>query len=142
MGTINMLGLAKRVHARVLLTSTSEVYGDPEQHPQTESCRATSIRSMLRSCYNEGKRVAECLMIDYHRQNKLSQPPDSHIVHSVYFGSHGNRVHFNLDDCCALIARRLQNDSRVDPFHNLIRGQILNNGTAPLFTPHRPWFGP
>jgi len=71
MGTINMLGLAKRVHARVMLASTSEVYGDPEIHPQPESYwgRVNSIG--IRSCYDEGKRVAETLMMDYHRQNKV-----------------------------------------------------------------------
>jgi UDP-glucuronate decarboxylase len=71
MGTINMLGLAKRVRARILLTSTSEVYGDPEQHPQTESYWGHVNPIGVRSCYDEGKRVAECLMMDYHRQNKV-----------------------------------------------------------------------
>jgi UDP-glucuronate decarboxylase len=71
MGTINMLGLAKRVRARILLSSTSEVYGDPEQHPQTESYWGNVNPIGVRSCYDEGKRVAECLMMDYHRQNKV-----------------------------------------------------------------------
>ncbi|MGA2409534.1 MAG: UDP-glucuronic acid decarboxylase family protein [Candidatus Binataceae bacterium] len=71
MGTINMLGLAKRVRARILLSSTSEVYGDPEQHPQTESYWGHVNPIGVRSCYDEGKRVAECLMMDYHRQNKV-----------------------------------------------------------------------
>ena len=71
MGSINMLGLAKRVHARILLTSTSEVYGDPEQHPQTESYWGHVNPIGVRSCYDEGKRVAECLMMDYHRQNNV-----------------------------------------------------------------------
>jgi UDP-glucuronate decarboxylase len=71
MGTINMLGLAKRVRARILLTSTSEVYGDPEQHPQTESYWGHVNPIGVRSCYDEGKRVAECLMMDYHRQNNV-----------------------------------------------------------------------
>ncbi len=71
MGTINMLGLAKRVKARILLSSTSEVYGDPEQHPQTESYWGHVNPIGIRSCYDEGKRVAECLMMDYHRQNKV-----------------------------------------------------------------------
>ncbi len=64
MGTINMLGLAKRVRARILLTSTSEVYGDPEQHPQTESYWGHVNPIGVRSCYDEGKRVAECLMME------------------------------------------------------------------------------
>lgn len=71
MGTINMLGLAKRVRARILLASTSEVYGDPEIHPQTESYWGHVNPIGIRSCYDEGKRVAETLMMDYHRQNNV-----------------------------------------------------------------------
>jgi len=71
MGAINMLGLAKRVRARILQASTSEVYGDPEVHPQTESYWGNVNPLGLRSCYDEGKRVAETLMMDYHRQNKV-----------------------------------------------------------------------
>lgn len=71
MGTINMLGLAKRVKARVMQASTSEVYGDPKIHPQTESYWGNVNPIGLRSCYDEGKRVAETLMMDYHRQNKV-----------------------------------------------------------------------
>jgi UDP-glucuronate decarboxylase len=69
MGTINMLGLAKRVHARILQASTSEVYGDPEVHPQTEDYWGNVNPIGIRSCYDEGKRIAETLMMDYHRQN-------------------------------------------------------------------------
>ena len=90
MGTINMLGLAKRVRARILLTSTSEVYGDPEQHPQTESYWGHVNPIGVRSCYDEGKRVAECLMMDYHRQNKV----DIKIVR--IFNTYGPRM--KLDD--------------------------------------------
>jgi UDP-glucuronate decarboxylase len=68
MGTLHMLGLAKRVRARVLQASTSEVYGDPEQHPQKESYWGHVNPIGIRSCYDEGKRVAETLMMDYHRQ--------------------------------------------------------------------------
>ncbi len=71
MGTLNMLGVAKRVHARFLLASTSEVYGDPEVHPQSEEYRGNVNPIGLRSCYDEGKRVAETLAFDYHRQNKV-----------------------------------------------------------------------
>ena len=71
MGTINMLGLAKRVHARILQASTSEVYGDPLVHPQTEDYWGNVNPIGLRSCYDEGKRLAETLMADYHRQNKV-----------------------------------------------------------------------
>ena len=69
MGTINMLGLAKRVRARILQASTSEVYGDPLIHPQTEDYWGNVNPVGLRSCYDEGKRLAETLMMDYHRQN-------------------------------------------------------------------------
>jgi UDP-glucuronate decarboxylase len=69
LGTLNMLGLAKRVKARILVTSTSEVYGDPGVHPQPESYWGNVNPIGLRSCYDEGKRVAETLMMDYHRQN-------------------------------------------------------------------------
>ena len=68
-GTLNMLGLAKRVKARILLASTSEVYGDPDVHPQPEEYRGNVNPIGIRSCYDEGKRVAETLCFDYHRQN-------------------------------------------------------------------------
>lgn len=71
MGMINMLGLAKRVHARILQASTSEVYGDPLIHPQTEAYWGNVNPIGLRSCYDEGKRIAETLMMDYHRQNHV-----------------------------------------------------------------------
>ena len=71
MGMINMLGLAKRVRARILQASTSEVYGDPLVHPQTEDYWGNVNPIGLRSCYDEGKRLAETLMVDYHRQNKV-----------------------------------------------------------------------
>src|SRR5512138_2114176 len=71
MGAIHMLGLAKRVKARILQASTSEVYGDPLIHPQTESYWGNVNPIGVRSCYDEGKRVAETLMMDYHRQNKV-----------------------------------------------------------------------
>ena len=69
MGAINMLGMAKRVKARILQASTSEVYGDPQVHPQTEEYWGNVNPIGIRSCYDEGKRVAETLMMDYHRQN-------------------------------------------------------------------------
>ncbi|MGD9022263.1 MAG: SDR family oxidoreductase [Deltaproteobacteria bacterium] len=71
MGTINMLGLAKRVKARILQASTSEVYGNPQQHPQDEAYWGHVNPIGPRSCYDEGKRVAETLMMDYHRQNQV-----------------------------------------------------------------------
>ena len=71
MGTIHMLGMAKRVKAPILQASTSEVYGDPQVHPQSESYWGHVNPVGLRSCYDEGKRVAETLMMDYHRQNHV-----------------------------------------------------------------------
>ncbi len=71
MGTINMLGLAKRVKARILQASTSEIYGNPEIHPQVESYWGNVNTIGIRSCYDEGKRCAETLFFDYHRQNNV-----------------------------------------------------------------------
>ena len=93
MGMINMLGLAKRVKARILQASTSEVYGDPLVHPQTEDYFGNVNPIGLRSCYDEGKRVAETLMMDYNRQNKV----DTRIVR--IFNTYGERM--------------LENDGRV-----------------------------
>jgi UDP-glucuronate decarboxylase len=86
MGAINMLGIAKRVKARVLQASTSEVYGDPEVHPQTEGYWGRVNPIGIRSCYDEGKRAAECLMMDYRRQNKV----DAKIVR--IFNTYGPRM--------------------------------------------------
>ena len=71
LGTLNMLGIAKRTKARILLASTSEVYGDPIMHPQTESYWGNVNPIGIRSCYDEGKRASETLMMDYHRQNRV-----------------------------------------------------------------------
>ena len=89
MGAINMLGLAKRVRARILQASTSEVYGDPEIHPQKENYWGSVNPIGLRSCYDEGKRVAETLMMDYHRQNQV----DIKLVR--IFNTYGPRMHIN-----------------------------------------------
>jgi UDP-glucuronate decarboxylase len=86
MGAINMLGLAKRVHARILQASTSEVYGDPDVHPQTEDYWGNVNPIGIRSCYDEGKRVAETLFMDYHRQNQV----DIRIVR--IFNTYGPRM--------------------------------------------------
>jgi UDP-glucuronate decarboxylase len=86
MGAINMLGLAKRVKARILQASTSEVYGNPQEHPQKESYWGHVNPIGLRSCYDEGKRVAETLMMDYHRQNQV----DVRIVR--IFNTYGPRM--------------------------------------------------
>jgi UDP-glucuronate decarboxylase len=93
MGTMNMLGLAKRVKARFFLASTSEVYGDPEVHPQTEEYRGSVNPIGIRSCYDEGKRIAETLTFDYYRQNKV----DIRVVR--IFNTYGPRM--------------LENDGRV-----------------------------
>lgn len=71
LGTMNMLGLAKRTRARFLISSTSEVYGDPQEHPQTEAYWGNVNPIGERSCYDEGKRAAECLTMDYHREHNL-----------------------------------------------------------------------
>jgi len=71
LGTLNMLGIAKRTKARILLASTSEVYGDPIVHPQTEDYWGNVNPIGIRSCYDEGKRASETLMMDYHRQNRV-----------------------------------------------------------------------
>src|SRR6266508_3506984 len=93
MGMINMLGLAKRVRARILQASTSEVYGDPLVHPQPEEYWGNVNPIGLRSCYDEGKRIAETLMMDYHRQNDV----DTRIAR--IFNTYGPRM--------------LENDGRV-----------------------------
>src|SRR5215475_4233309 len=72
LGAINMLGLAKRLRGKILQASTSEVYGDPDVHPQTESYRGHVSMSGPRACYDEGKRCAETLFYDYRRQHKLA----------------------------------------------------------------------
>ena len=89
MGTINMLGLAKRVRARLLHASTSEVYGDPEVHPQREEYWGNVNPIGPRSCYDEGKRVAETLCFDYHRQNSV----DIRVVR--IFNTYGPRMLMN-----------------------------------------------
>src|SRR6266403_3304807 len=92
-GTINMLGLAKRIRARILQASTSEVYGNPQVHPQPEEYWGHVNSVGVRSCYDEGKRLAETLMMDYHRQNKV----DTRIAR--IFNTYGPRM--------------LENDGRV-----------------------------
>src|SRR3989339_1840571 len=89
MGTINMLGLAKRIKATILQASTSEVYGDPEIHPQTESYWGHVNPIGIRSCYDEGKRCAETLFMDYHWQNQV----DIKIIR--IFNTYGPKMHPN-----------------------------------------------
>ncbi|MEW6585063.1 MAG: UDP-glucuronic acid decarboxylase family protein [Nitrospirota bacterium] len=88
-GSINMLGLAKRVKAKILLASTSEVYGDPKVHPQTEAYWGNVNPVGIRACYDEGKRCAETLFFDYHRQHRLR------IKVARIFNTYGPRMHPN-----------------------------------------------
>ncbi|MCZ6558363.1 MAG: SDR family oxidoreductase [SAR324 cluster bacterium] len=87
LGVVNMLGIAKRVNARILQASTSEVYGDPQVHPQVESYWGHVNPIGPRSCYDEGKRVAETLMMDYHRKNGVD------IKIARIFNTYGPRMH-------------------------------------------------
>jgi UDP-glucuronate decarboxylase len=89
MGALNMLGLAKRIHARILQASTSEVYGDPRIHPQVESYWGNVNPIGERSCYDEGKRCAETLFMDYHKQNNV----DIKIIR--IFNTYGPNMHPN-----------------------------------------------
>lgn len=89
MGAINMLGLAKRIKAKILQASTSEVYGDPEIHPQTEDYWGHVNPIGPRSCYDEGKRCAESLFVNYHQQNKVK------IKIARIFNTYGTRMHPN-----------------------------------------------
>jgi UDP-glucuronate decarboxylase len=89
LGTLNMLGMAKRIRARILLASTSEVYGDPDVHPQKEDYWGNVNPIGIRSCYDEGKRAAETLMMDYHRQSGV----DIRIVR--IFNTYGPRMLHN-----------------------------------------------
>jgi len=89
MGAVNMLGLAKRIHAKILQASTSEVYGDPKIHPQTEDYWGHVNPIGIRSCYDEGKRVAETLFMSYHEQNNVK------IKIIRIFNTYGPRMHPN-----------------------------------------------
>ena len=89
LGSINMLGLAKRTHARILQASTSEVYGDPDIHPQPENYHGNVNPTGIRSCYDEGKRCAETLFFDYHRQHGVE------IKVARIFNTYGPRMHPN-----------------------------------------------
>src|SRR5258705_1592869 len=106
MGMINMLGLAKRVRARILQASTSEVYGDPLVHPQTEDYWGNVNPIGLRSCYDEGKRIAETLMMDYHRQNKV----DTRIAR--IFNTYGPRM---LEDDGRVVSNFIVQAFRGEP---------------------------
>ena len=105
-GAINMLGLAKRLKAKVLQASTSEVYGDPQEHPQSESYWGNVNPVGTRSCYDEGKRCAETLFFDYYRQHKLG------IKVARIFNTYGPRMHPNDGRVVSnLIIQAIQNKS-------------------------------
>ncbi len=105
LGSIHMLGLAKRVHAKILQASTSEVYGDPTVHPQKESYWGNVNSIGIRSCYDEGKRCAETLFFDYHRQNKVN------IRVVRIFNTYGPRMHPNDGRVVSnFIVQALQNE--------------------------------
>src|ERR687893_2392119 len=106
MGMINMLGLAKRVRARILQASTSEVYGDPEVHPQPESYWGSVNPIGPRSCYDESKRLAETLMMDYHRQNSV----DTRIIR--IFNTYGPRM---LEDDGRVVSNFIAQALRNEP---------------------------
>ena len=106
MGMINMLGLAKRVHARILQASTSEIYGDPLVHPQPEEYWGNVNPIGLRSCYDEGKRIAETLMMDYHRQNLV----DTRIAR--IFNTYGPRM---LEDDGRVVSNFIVQALRGEP---------------------------
>ena len=89
MGTINALGMAKRLNVKILQASTSEVYGDPDVHPQKEDYWGRVNPIGPRSCYDEGKRAAECLMMDYHRQNNVK------VKIARIFNTYGPRMALN-----------------------------------------------
>jgi len=143
MGTIHMLGLAKRVKARILLASTSEVYGNPTVHPQREDYWGNVNPIGPRSCYDEGKRVAETLMMDYHRQNNVDirivrifntygprmLPNDGRVVSNfivqalkgeditVYGDGSQTRSFCYIDDMVEGIFRMMEQESHIGPIN-------------------------
>lgn len=139
-GAINMLGLAKRVNARILQASTSEVYGDPEVHPQTEDYWGRVNPIGIRSCYDEGKRCAETLFFDYYRQHQLE------IKVMRIFNTYGPRMHPNDGRVVSnFIVQALKNDpitiygdgSQTRSFcyvDDLIRGMINLMESDPSIT--------
>jgi UDP-glucuronate decarboxylase len=139
-GAINMLGLAKRVGAKILQASTSEVYGDPTVHPQTEDYRGNVNTLGPRACYDEGKRCAETLFFDYHRQHRTQ------IKVARIFNTYGSRMHPNDGRVVSnFIVQALRNEditlygdgSQTRAFcfvDDLIEGFIRLMATGPDFT--------
>lgn len=148
-GAINMLGLAKRLKARIMQASTSEVYGDPEVHPQVEGYWGHVNPIGIRSCYDEGKRCAETLFFDYHRQHKLE------IKVARIFNTYGPRMHPNDGRVVSnFIMQALQNqpitvygngsqsrsfcyvDNMIDGFIKLMESPAAFTGPANLGNPN------
>ncbi|MBL0938548.1 MAG: SDR family oxidoreductase [Gemmatimonadaceae bacterium] len=139
-GAINMLGLAKRLRARILQASTSEVYGDPEVHPQVESYWGNVNPIGIRSCYDEGKRCAETLFFDYHRQHKLR----TKVIR--IFNTYGPRMHPNDGRVVSNFVMQALRGEDITLFgdgsqtrsfcyvDDLIRGMVSMMGTADDFT--------
>jgi UDP-glucuronate decarboxylase len=111
-GSINMLGLAKRVKAKILQASTSEVYGDPSVHPQDESYWGNVNPVGTRSCYDEGKRCAETLFFDYHRQHGLK------IKVARIFNTYGPRMHPNDGRVVSNFILQALNDEPITVYGN------------------------
>lgn len=141
MGAINMLGLAKRKNAKILQASTSEVYGDPQIHPQPESYWGSVNPIGIRSCYDEGKRVAETLFINYHRQNNVR------IKIARIFNTYGPSMHPNDGRVVSNFIVQALNNKDITIFGNgkqtrsfqyvddLVNGLIsLMNNTSDSFT--------
>ncbi|PIP53858.1 MAG: NAD-dependent dehydratase [Bacteroidetes bacterium CG23_combo_of_CG06-09_8_20_14_all_32_9] len=140
MGAINMLGLAKRIHAKILQASTSEVYGDPDVHPQPESYWGNVNPIGIRSCYDEGKRCAESLFINYNKQNTVK------IKIIRIFNTYGPRMHPNDGRVVSnFIVQALKNKpltvfgngSQTRSFQyvsDLVEGMIRMMGTRDKFT--------
>jgi len=139
MGAINMLGLAKRIKAKVLQASTSEVYGDPKIHPQTEDYWGHVNPIGIRSCYDEGKRVAETLFVNYHKQN------DVRIKIVRIFNTYGPRMHPNDGRVVSNFIMQALNGKNITIFgdgtqtrsfqyvDDLLNGMVKMMGTAEEF---------
>ena len=139
-GSINMLGLAKRLNARILQASTSEVYGDPAVHPQTEDYWGNVNCIGIRSCYDEGKRCAETLFFDYHRQHGIN------IRVVRIFNTYGPRMHPNDGRVVSNFILQALNDQDITIFgdgsqtrsfcfvDDMIEGLIRMMGASPDFT--------
>lgn len=144
LGTINMLGLAKRVKARLLMASTSEVYGDPDVHPQTEDYRGSVNCTGIRACYDEGKRIAETLCFDYHRNNDVeirvarifnSLTGDQKVLYyqknKLYYESFAacyNRIHKDISQVSVPCFDRQNGRMRIRPISAIWKHYVRKKG--------------